>query len=527
MAWQIGSHRSDKESLIRLSLRNSFFSSLGSVASLLITAFVAGYSIRILGESLAGFIMIMQTIVGVSGSLSDFGFGTTVVKAVSEAHSLGDKKRIHDTLGATSFFNIAVALSLGTVIAILSHYIVAWSKLGPAHFDQARASIYFYAAAFVLNAGSSSYRAIPSALERFDYTSLLTVGQAIVSGGIQTYVLLFSPSIVNLSIGSLISAVVQLALALIIGHHLLGEIVVPRKSWKALKELLPYSTIVFFTLVVYMVRGNSDKWVLTSIEGAVALPGYVIGQMLMQRILSFVSTPFYFVFPMLSSSSVELDRNKVFAIYRNFHWFVSLIGSFIFTAIAFNSFWILEFWIKRGFAVDYNYLFQMACFQGVFASMSIVPHFSSFGLNKPANNLREGLVSGSVVLLLSLILIPLMGALGAAITQLSAYVIVTLFIQLQMKVTVFGEQTFRAVIKPIFPSLLVGALLMAVALSLNLSNFYTGLSVVKVVMLNMIVLLAAVSAVLFERFPNRKSGRYQIVAEVAAIARRKMFAVIG
>jgi len=42
--------------------------------------------------------MLMQTIIGVSSSLTDFGFGTSTVKAISEASAAEDAKKIEDTI---------------------------------------------------------------------------------------------------------------------------------------------------------------------------------------------------------------------------------------------------------------------------------------------------------------------------------------------------------------------------------------------------------------------------------------------
>lgn len=62
------------------SVKNSAASFAGNIASLLVSLFTVGYSIRVLGEGLAGFIMLTQAILGFSSGIFNFGLGGTVVK---------------------------------------------------------------------------------------------------------------------------------------------------------------------------------------------------------------------------------------------------------------------------------------------------------------------------------------------------------------------------------------------------------------------------------------------------------------
>lgn len=512
----------NKETLIKLSIRNSFFSSLGSIVILLVSVFAAGYSIRILGEGLAGFLMLMQTIIGVSSSLTDFGFGTSVVKAISEAYAANDNKRIEDTIKATSFFNIIVALFLSIVISVSAYYIVVWAKVDTNNFNNAKYSIYFFMLSFLINVSSSSYKALPSAIQKFEFASLISVIQALTTGVVQIFILIYYPSILNLSIGFFIASILQVFIILWVTYRLLGKLVIPMSNWKVIKDLFGYSVIVFITTLVYQARNYSDKWILTSMAGAIVLPGYVLGQTLMQKVLSFIASPFYFLFPMLSSSAVQMDKKKIFQVYMNFHWFVSLIGTFIFIIVASNSFWILEFWIKRDFAIKYNYLFQLACLQGVFASFTIVPHFSSFGLGKPSNNLWEATLTASIILILSFIMIPMIGVLGAAISQLVAYILVVIFIQIQMQKTIFAEFKFLELFRPMFPSLVIGCCLFMLLFYLTFSNTFAHLTVVSIVILNFVIVFIILLVIMVEKYLNYKSGRYQILIDTLTIIRNKL-----
>ena len=485
--------------------------------------FVAGYSIRILGEGLAGFLMLMQTIIGVSSSLTDFGFGTSVVKAISEAYAANDVKKIEDTIKATSFLNILIAIFLGILISVFAYYIVVWAKVGGNDMEGAKLSIYFFVLSFLISTSISSYRALPSALQKFEFASLISVFQAITAGGIQIFILIYYPSVLNLSIGFFIASILQLFLILWVTYRLIGKLIVPMSNWKVIKELFGYSIIVFINSLVYQARNYSDRWILTSLEGAVVLPGYVLGQTLMQKVLSFFSSPFYFLFPMLSSSSVQMNKKKVFKIYSNFHWFVSIIGTFIFIFIAINSFWILEFWIKKDFAIKYNYLFQLACLQGVFASFSVVPHLSSFGLGKPSNNLWEASLTASIVLILSLIVIPIIGVLGAAIAQLVAYILVAIFIQILMKKTIFSEFKLIELFKPIFPSITIGCCLFLILFYLSFKNVFISLTFINIVILNLLIVFIIILVVMAEKYFNKNSGRYQIFVDALAILKKKAF----
>jgi O-antigen/teichoic acid export membrane protein len=225
---------------------------------------------------------------------------------------------------------------------------------------------------------------------------------------------------------------------------------------------------------------------------------------------------------MLSSSSVQMTKKKVFKIYSNFHWFVSIIGTFIFIFIAINSFWILEFWIKKDFAIKYNYLFQLACLQGVFASFTVVPHFSSFGLGKPSNNLWEASLTASLVIVLSLIMIPIIGVLGAAISQLIAYVLVVIFIQIQIKKTIFSEFNLIEFFRPILPSILIGCCLFLFLFYLSFKNVFISFTFINFVILNLLIVFIIIMVVMAEKYFNKNSGRYQIFIDALAMLKEKI-----
>ena len=486
--------------------------------------FVAGYSIRILGEGLAGFLLLIQTIIGVGSSLTNFGFGTTVVKVISEAYALNDAKKIEDSIKATSFFNILIAIILGLLISGLAYYIVVWAKVDNDNMQGAKLSIYFFVLSFIISTSISSYKAVPSALQKFEYDSLINVFQAISSGIIQVFILIYYPSILNLAIGYSIASILQLFLIIWITYKLLGKLIVPMSNWKIIKELFGYSIIVFFTSLVYQLRNYSDRWILTSLDGVIVLPGYVLGQMLMQRMVGFFSAPFYFLFPMLSSSSAQMDKKNVFKIYSNSHWFVSLIGTFIFIFIAVNSFWILELWIKKDFAINYNYLFQFACLQGIFASFSVVPHFASFGLGKPSNNLWEASLTAIIILLLAIILIPIIGVLGAAIAQLVAYILVSIFIQIQINKTIFSEYKLIELFRPILPSIIIGCSSFLLLFYLSIKDAFINLTFINIIVLNFLIVFVMFLVLISEKYFNKGSGRYKLFTEIIEVIKKKVFA---
>ena len=211
---------------------------------------------------------------------------------------------------------------------------------------------------------------------KYEFSNILSVFQTLTSGLTQVLILIYIPSIINLAIGIFLVTIIQALLTLIIVNKLLGRIYFPKWRFSIVKNLYGFSSYMIGTQIGYICRDYIDKWILNGLKGAVSLPGFT-SQTILSRIRSFVSSIFHFIFPMFSSSSQSFDRNKVFSFYDKLQWIVSFWDYFSFCVLSINSFWILNLWISKEFALKYTLILQMACLQGAFSIFSIVPHFSS------------------------------------------------------------------------------------------------------------------------------------------------------
>jgi len=496
-----------KEKLVRSSIRNSGASVLGNVVGIVVMIFTAGYTIRILGESLAGFIMLSQSILGFSSGSFHFGLGVAVVKDVSEASGLEDKKRIKEVIGVTSFVNLVIGLMVAAAFAFLATQIIGWSKLSPSHYQDARISIYFYAIAFLVNFGMNSYQAIPSALQRYDYANIYSSVQAITTGIVQIFILIRFPSLDNLALGTVIITIVQTVFLLWIVRRLLGQIYLPCWNYAQLKRLFKFSSVVFLTQGGYLLRDYVDRWILTSLKGSIALPGFVIGQNVMSRIRSFIIGSVHFVFPMMSFVSGQLEKDKLFSIYDKLQWFVSLTGSIVFSILSLNSYWILCLWIGKDFAEAHTYILQIACFQGVVASFGPILFFLSYGVDKPTNNLVEALLSGILVVILATILIPILGAFGAALSQMISCGVSIATLHILVRNTIFPKVSLVKIFNPSLSGLVLGVLVVSTSFSMNYLHLYEDFGLIEALYLNISLFFLISLIIGYDFVFKRDSGR--------------------
>lgn len=331
-----------------------------------------------------------------------------------------------------------------------------WSKLPSEHFADAQTSIIFYALTFLINFGINTYQAVPSALQRYDYANLYTTFQSLTNGVVQITILTTIPSLTNLALGSFSMAMLQTIFLFVLLKKLLHEFYYPHWDFHTLRKLFRFSSIVFLTQGGYVLRDYVDRTIITTLKGAAALPGFLIGQSVLGRIRGFISGPVHFVFPLMSSASETFETGKLFSLYDKIHWFVSFVGAMVFGLLSVFSYWILSIWIGKGFADSYTYLFQIACFQGMWSSFSVIPHFVSYGLNKPGNNLLEAVFTGCLVAVLAVILVPILGILGAALAQLISYTVAIVLIHWNLRRTVFKEFSLAKIFNPLISPFLLG-----------------------------------------------------------------------
>lgn len=500
-----------KQTLIRKTLINSFYSLVGSVLSLLVTIFAAGYSIRVLGEEIAGLIMLSQSILGFSGAIFNFGLGVAVIKYVSEAFSVQDKDKMKDVISTTSFVNFTLGLLIAAFFCIFSVKIVELSKISLQFRDEAVVSFCLFAASFAVNFAMNSYQAVPSALQRYDYHNFYATFQSASTGIVQVIILIKYPSLKNLAIGVLFTTICQALLIVMIQSRLFGAVYFPRWSYRTFRKMFNFSFVVFTTQCGYMVRDNIDRWVLTGLKGSSILPGYVVGQSILSRVRSLIANTVHFIFPMFSDNSQTMTNYQLFSIYDKLHWVISTVGSCSFCIISLNAYWIFHFWIGKSFAENYTILLQLACLQGILGVFSIVPHYVSFGMNKPTNNLIESLLSGLLITIFAIILLPVYGVLGASSAQIIAYIIVVIVIHVNLRKNVFPEQKLEKVFSPIYNGFLIGIITVAGSSYLNFISFYDDFSINKLIMVNFGFLLLVLSYFLYEKFWKSDSSRLDVL----------------
>jgi O-antigen/teichoic acid export membrane protein len=508
-----------KEEILLRSVKNSAASLVGSIAALLVSLFIAGYSIRILGEGLAGFIMLTQSILGFSAGIFNFGLGGAVVKEVSAASATNDKRRIADTISSTSFINILIGIFVTIVFILVSQYVVQWSKLPSEHFADAETSIIFYALAFLINFGINSYQAIPSALQRYDYANIYTSFQAITNGVVQITILVTVPSLTNLSLGSFGVAILQTVFLFVLLKKLVSEFYYPHWNFQTLRRLSKFSSFVFLTQGGYVLRDYVDRTILTTLKGVVALPGFLIGQSVLGRIRSFISGPVHFVFPLMSSASESFEAERLFSLYDKIHWFVSVVGALVFGILSVFGYWILSIWIGKSFADSYTYLFQIACFQGMWGTFSVIPHFVSYGLNKPANNLLEAVFTGCLVAVLAFVMIPVLGVLGAALAQLTAYVSTIILVHWNLRRTIFRGFSLAKVFDPLISPFILGTVCFLFSLYTRALTSFQDFNLRNCVLMISPVIILSILVIMYEQRVNVKLARIETLLDAVKLVK--------
>ena len=488
-----------KEYLVRNSIKNSTFSFLGSIAGVFISLFIAGYSIRRLGEGLSGFIMLTQSILVFSSGFFSFGLGPTAIKEISSAIIIKDDEKIQKVIEVTTFVNFALAIIIALAFAIFAYKIFIWSKLSMAYETEAVISCYFYAATFAIGLGLNSYTAVMPAFQRYDFVSIQNTTNTLFTNGIQALILIYFPSILKLSIGIFVAAIINSIILIILTRKLLGKIYLPKWDYKVFKGLINFSSYMFFTQCGYLERDYIDRWMLNGLKGAVTLPGYVIGQSLINKIRGFLNNIVHFVFPMFSSESQVIDKEKLFIAYDKLEWIITFSATFIFSLAAINAHWILAHWITSDFAVKYSIILQIACLQGVISVLTIIPYFACLGLNKPANILVEAIITGNLVVVFAIILLPSFGILGLAIGQLLTNIIASIVFLYLFKRNIYSNIKFSRILNPALPALVLNIPFIIIAIISNLNKTYSFYSFSIIQILDITFISAYLLYILFEK----------------------------
>jgi O-antigen/teichoic acid export membrane protein len=398
-------------------VRHSTFTTVGSLANAVIGLLFAGLTIRFLGNQRAGFLLILQSVVGISTTMGGLGLGTAAIRRIAVLEGQGKLSEVRTCLGVVLCVNLFVGLIVAALVPFVFPWIFRWSKTDVVFRPDAFYACVLLALTFLVQQISSAYAIVFPGMRRYDLVAVLGTVSGLLAGGGGLLVLSINRTMTALAALSLTLSVLLLAINIILVKRLMQAIIIPAWNLSELRSMLRFGGWVYLEQIASLLGGTLDKFLLTNFLGSAVLPYYVIGQRAVSQVHTLLTSQSQYLFPMLAARGDQMSSDLE-RVEDRLRWFVGFISATIYGGLTIIAYPLLAMLVREAFAKQAFLPFVLACLQGFFLAHIIVPYFVTYAEGHPAPNAIMVPVNGVLVFVTMLLLIPKLGVLGASLAQL-------------------------------------------------------------------------------------------------------------
>jgi O-antigen/teichoic acid export membrane protein len=405
------------DSLLKKVVRNSAYSSSGTMVAFLLAIIFAGYRIRILGVDRAGFLMLLETLVASTATMGCLGISEAGMRRMAIHFGRNEMSSVRRTLSTMLAVNFIIGLIVLVTIPMFFKPIFRWSRLDPIYYHDAFWAAILSALAFALRQAHDTYRQLFPALQRFDITAYQRSVFGLLSGGLGLLVLKLFPTMTAASLLLAGLALLNLGVNMHLTRSLLGVHVGLGWSRFEMREMLRFSIWTYWGNLSKLLKNGLDRIILTSLMGSAVLPFYVIGQRIVMQVHTLLAGQSEFIFPMFSVQQ-ERQSDVILRIEDRLRWVMALVSAILYGGMLVYAKPLLSHLISADFAEQSIIPFLLACVQGYFLAQSITVYRLSWAEGRALPNAVYEFANGILVFGTALMLAPSMGILGVSVAQL-------------------------------------------------------------------------------------------------------------
>jgi O-antigen/teichoic acid export membrane protein len=327
-------------------LKNSTFGMAGFVWPVLLALFTTPFIVRTMGADLYGVFSIVGVTLGFFGFL-DFGIGGAATRQVAAYY----EKKEHDNVGrvvsAVLAFYLVIGVLVGGLILALTNALVTQLLGIPTSLQQA-ATIAFYVAApsFMTALVSGAFLSIPSALQRYDIATTVSIGLTTLNAVITVSLLAMGYRIVAIMVAGLVVSLLVLPIEYVIARRLVPQIRLrPRWDPAMLKELFSFGGYFLLSSLGVLMLYQADKLLIGHFLGVGAVTYYVVPGSLAQKIQGLVAASAAVIFPLSAALFETKKRATLENLYREGTRLVFILVMMMAVPMAVFAYRFLLYWM--------------------------------------------------------------------------------------------------------------------------------------------------------------------------------------
>lgn len=392
---------------------NVLFTLWSSIISLVLTPWL----IDSLGTGHYGIMLLMWSFTGVLG-IMNLGLGEATLRFVAFHYGRNDLCAINRVIGSTLAIYLAISVVVSTSLVILAPVVAGMFAVAEEDRSLVITLVRLAAAIFALGIVGRAVGAIPAALQRYDITTKLNIAQSLLTFGGYTAFLALGLKVFYFIAWDVVVLGILLATHVAVAKHLLPGIVVwPRASRPALRELFGYSIYTFLGYLFYCFHRESAKLLVGGVLGPAGVSFLGVPDNLSQRVHGVVQSAGETLLPRFSAAD---DGSETAELFWTSTWLAACVAVTVFVPFVIVLPDFLRLWVGSEFAERSGHLGQLVALSYIAQSIFVPASTLARGNGKPAIVTFVVLLSGAIMFVAGIALIPRFGLDGAGFAYLAA-----------------------------------------------------------------------------------------------------------
>jgi O-antigen/teichoic acid export membrane protein len=372
-----------------------------------------------IGAAAYGVFVLASLMLGYT-ALLDLGLTPAVVRSIAVHNARDDQVRLEKVLGTALTLLIVLALVGGGVIALVTPLAVTSILHVPFSLQgDARFVLYVAAAGFACNMVLLLFVAIAQGLQRMDLFASRTLLLGSATAVAQVTAVLLGGGLRWLALVTIAINVLSLLVFMVVARRLLPQVRVrPRFDRSALGELARFGSFKFLNQAAVQVIFHVDRLIVAAFLPIAAVAYYGVPVSMCQKFILVQQGITGAFFPAASELHALNEPRRLQRLYLSAAKLgvVALIPLAILPSLL--AWPILDAWIGPAFADRSAPILAVLALAYGLIAVSAVSGFAADATGHPDWNAGLTIASAVVNLTLTLILVPRIGAVGAAVALL-------------------------------------------------------------------------------------------------------------
>jgi len=400
----------------RRSLRNAAYNSADYLLLPVLWLISTPIFVSRLGIDRFGIWMLVNTIMGLSGVMA-FGLTDATIKYVSKYRALGDEAGVVQVVRSTlTMYGLLGAVTAVTVFFIAPLLVNHVFKVEAQNTVLAISALQIGGMGIAVRFFDSVFQSAIYGYERYDLAARVTMITNSLTIGVNVILVLAGYGLIAVLVNTFGWIVASgCCKAWLAKNTVIKSLVIrPILDRATLKEIFSFGIYSWVQGIGGILLGQVDRLLVASLLGTTALSYYAICLQLAQQIHSLLARTISFVFPLASAIKETGNIDRLRRIYFKGLNFTTVAAIAIGLPLFMCSHGVLSLWMGQPFADETSSILRVLVFAMCILATSIVPYYYLNGTGYVRLNALFGLVSGSIVAVSGLLLIPWLGIIGAA-----------------------------------------------------------------------------------------------------------------